>query len=100
MKSPPQAQNTNTHPTTLSNSMLQALFSSNAESPFLPSTMTNTSPESQAVQQRRSLLMILDLSIALMDEDDDLILHSAIALIDGDDLNPTKASTTHHWPPQ
>jgi hypothetical protein len=62
--------------------------------------MTNTSPDSEAVQQRKKLLMILDFSIALMEEDDDLIIDSVIALFDGDDLNPIKTSTTHHWPPQ
>jgi hypothetical protein len=50
MKSPPQTQNTSIHPTTLSNRMLQALFS-NAESPFLPRTVTNTSPESHVYEQ-------------------------------------------------
>jgi hypothetical protein len=80
MKSPSQTQSTsNTNPATLSNSMLQALYS-NAEFPVLPtSTMTNTSPESAAVKRKR-LSRILD---------------SAIAIIDGDDLNPIKASTTH-----
>jgi hypothetical protein len=86
MKSPSQTQSTsNTNPATLSNSMLKAFYS-NAEFPaILPtSTMTNTSPESAAVQRKR-LSRILD---------------SAIAIIDGDDLNPIKTSTTHQRPLQ
>jgi hypothetical protein len=88
MKSPSQTQsiNTSTHPITLSNSFLQALPSSNVESLVFPTTMTNTTPpESEAVQQRIRLHMILD---------------SAIAVIDDEDLCPTESSTTHQCPLQ
>jgi hypothetical protein len=69
MKSPSQTQRTSIHPTTLSSSVLQAL-ASNAEAPVLPGTMTNTSSESEAVQKRRLLRMIVDSAIALLDFED------------------------------
>jgi hypothetical protein len=60
-------------------------LANNGDSPVLPSTMTNTSPELEAVGQKRLLRKILA---------------SAIALLDFDDFNPTtKASTTHQQPP-
>lgn len=86
MKSPSQTQSTSIRPITLSYSMLQAL-ASNADSPVLPRTMTNTSPESET-SKRRKLHMILD---------------AAIALLDVDDFKPTtkaSASTTHQLPLQ
>lgn len=87
MKSPSQTQNTNNiHPITLSNSLLQSL-SSNAESPVLPRTMTNTSPESEALQRRLRLRMILESAISLLDFDD----------FNTHDFSPT-VSTTHQRP--
>jgi hypothetical protein len=70
MKSPSPAQNTNTSPLTLRNSLLQAWSRNAAVTPVFPLIMTTTSsPESEAVQ-REKLLMILDAAIALVDEDD------------------------------
>jgi hypothetical protein len=47
--------------------MLQAL-SSDMEFPVFPISMTNTSPESEAVQRQR-LLLVLKAAIALIDAD-------------------------------
>jgi hypothetical protein len=47
--------------------LLQA-WSRNADFPVFPITMTNTSPESEAVK-REELLMILDAAMALLDDD-------------------------------
>jgi hypothetical protein len=88
MKSPSQTQNASIRPITLSNSMLQAALSRKALAPVLPtSTMatTSTSPESEALQRRRSLLMIID---------------SAFAILEGDAFKPSRASTTHQRPLQ
>jgi hypothetical protein len=82
-KSPPETQSPSSNPTTLTSSILQALSRSNVDSPVSPITMTNTtSPESDAVQKRKRLRMILT---------------SAIALADSDDFDPTELSTTHQW---
>jgi hypothetical protein len=84
MKSSPQTQSTSTHPTNLTNSILQALSSSDEDedSPVIPTiTLTNTSPESEALQKRRRLRRILD---------------SAIALIDSDDVDFIESFTTPH----
>jgi hypothetical protein len=71
MKSPSQSQNTNTTPnttpTTLRNSLLQAWARNSEDFPVFPISMTNTSPESEAVKRER-LLMILDAAIALVDD--------------------------------
>jgi hypothetical protein len=69
MKSPSQAQNINTitSPITLANSMLHTWLL-NADFPVSSVSMTNTSPESEAVQLQR-LLMTLNAAIALADED-------------------------------
>jgi hypothetical protein len=83
--SPSQTESTDVPPTTLSDIMLQAL-SSDEESPVvLQIAMTNTSPESKAIQERRLLLTILDF---------------ATELLDSDDFDAIESSTTHHWPPQ
>jgi hypothetical protein len=85
MKSSSQTQSTSTHPTNLTSSILQALsgIDEDENSPVLPIIMTNTSPESDALQQRRRLRRILD---------------SAIALIDSDDFDPIESSTTPMQP--
>jgi hypothetical protein len=64
--------------------MLQAL-PSNEESPALPITMTNISPESKAVQRRRDLLTILDF---------------ATELIESEDFDAIESFTTQQCPPQ
>jgi hypothetical protein len=80
-------QSNSIYPITLSNScMLQAL-SNNTESPFPPTTVTNTcSPaaaESEAARRERVTM----------------ILTSAIALIDGNDFHPIDRSAMHSsWP--
>jgi hypothetical protein len=86
MKSPAQTQSTTaTNPLTLRNSILPESFSSHVECPVPPITRTNNYSESEAVQQRRSLRMILN---------------SAIALLDGaDDVDPSMDSSTTHKPP-
>jgi hypothetical protein len=75
---------------TLSNSiLLRALSGSNVESPVSPITMTNTSPESEAVQRRRRLRVIVA---------------SAIAVLDGHEFDPIDPMesfpTTHQQLPQ
>jgi hypothetical protein len=70
MKSPSQTQSTSIHPETLSNSSMLLALAGNADPPVLPGTMTNTSPESEAVRKRRTLRMIVDSAIALLDFED------------------------------
>jgi hypothetical protein len=72
--------------------MLQAL-SKSAESPVLPGTMTNTSPEVEAVQRRRRLV-ILTSAIAFLGKKD------FIAVGDVEGVNATKPSSSHQRPPQ
>jgi hypothetical protein len=82
MKTPSQTQSTTTSPTFLANSILGTLSSSNGgnDSLVFPITMTNASSESEALQKRRKLRMILT---------------SAIALLDGDDFDPIELPTMH-----
>jgi hypothetical protein len=71
MKSPAPTQNTSSSPMTLRDSLLQAWSRNAAVAPVSPFTMPNTptTPESEAVQ-REKLLLILDAAIALVDDDD------------------------------
>lgn len=88
MESTSQTQGISIQPITLSNSLRQTLLS-NSESPVLPRMMTNTSSETDALQRRRRLRLILESAIAILDFDD------------FDDFNPTiNASTTHQQPLQ
>jgi hypothetical protein len=86
MKSPSQTQSTSNdtsiYPLTVSNSIREALSGNTLESPVFPpiTVMTETTPQSETVERRRRLRMILD---------------SAIAIVDGgDDLDPMESSTT------
>jgi hypothetical protein len=84
MKSPSQTRTTTTNPLTLTSSILPELLSINAESPVLDIARTNPSSQSEAVEQRKRLRMILE---------------SAIAVLDGaDDFDASMdSSTTHHY---
>jgi hypothetical protein len=82
MKPPsqPQSKSTSTYPTTLSNSILEALSSSNVESLAFHINATNPSPASEeTVQQRRRFR--------------NMILESAIAVLSGDDFDSIESST-------
>jgi hypothetical protein len=86
MKSPSDAQNTSTIPTTLSNSILQALSSGSlVENSVLPIPVTHTSPESTEVQRER-LRMIINLAIAMIE--------------DSGDFDPLESSKADPHPPQ
>ena len=69
--SPPQAQNTGTHPLISINVILYSALSDDANSSqALPQPTKSDSPETRAVMRKR-LLMVLALAIALIDEDED-----------------------------
>jgi hypothetical protein len=87
MNSTSQTEGTSIQPITLSNSLRLMLLSNSESSVVLPRMMTNTSSsESNPVERRRRLRLILE---------------SAIAILDFDDFNPTlNVSTTHQQPQQ
>jgi hypothetical protein len=88
MKPPSQQQsnsnsNSNsTYPTTLSNSILEALSSSSVESLAFRINATNTSPATEETVQECTRFR-------------NMILESAMALLSGDDFDPIESPTTH-----
>jgi hypothetical protein len=95
MNSPPLAEGASTYPITVCNSMLHGL-SSNADYPVLPRKVN-------PVQRGRTMRMIIDSAIAILDFDDlddfNPIMTSTTRDV-ADFIPITEASTTHQPPLQ